>query len=58
MLSSQNSFLSSPRLMEGQLAVEVVDGVLGEGAVAAVDAPHDLVHHAAQPLRGQGNDRS
>ena len=33
------------------LAVQVVDGHMRQRAVVAVDAAHDLVHHAAQPLR-------
>lgn len=42
------------QLVEGQLPVKMMDRVLGQGPVAPVDAPHDLVHHAPQSLQEQG----
>ena len=33
------------------LAVQVVDGHMRQRAIVPVDAAHNLVHHAAQPLR-------
>ena len=33
--------------------VQVMDGHVRERPVVPVDAPHDLVHHAAQPLHQQ-----
>ena len=33
---------------------QVVDGHVRQAAVVAVDAAHDLVHHAAQLLRSSG----
>jgi hypothetical protein len=45
------SEFQSLHLVEGQLAVEVVDWVFGQRAVAAINAPHDLMHHRPQPLQ-------
>ena len=39
--------------MEGQLSIEMVDGHMRERAVVTVDAAHNLMHHAAQPLRNK-----
>ena len=33
------------------LAVQVVDGHMRQRAIVPIDAAHNLVHHAAQPLR-------
>ena len=37
----------------GWQPVEVVDGHVRERAVVPIDAPHNLVHHAPQPLHNQ-----
>ncbi len=39
--------------MEGQLSIKMVDGHMRERAIVTVDAPHNLMHHAAQPLQNK-----
>lgn len=37
--------------------VKMVDGHMGEGAVLPIDAPHNLVHHAAEQSRAAGEQQ-